>query len=87
MAAINLQDTFLNRVRAGQQQVTLFLMNGFQMKGRITGSTLCGLLDSDGRQQMIFQARHLHGGDAARTVDMSPGREHPLLRTGRQAAQ
>ena len=56
MAAMNLQDTFLNRVRREKQQVTMFLMNGFQMKGRVTGfDSFVVLLESDGRQQMIFK--------------------------------
>jgi host factor-I protein len=53
---MNLQDTFLNRVRREKQQVTMFLMNGFQMKGRVTGfDSFVVLLESDGRQQMIFK--------------------------------
>ena len=56
MAAMNLQDSFLNRVRREKQQVTLFLMNGFQMKGRVTGfDSFVVMLESDGRQQMIFK--------------------------------
>ena len=32
-----LQDLFLNEARKDRQLVTVFLMNGFQMKGVITG--------------------------------------------------
>ena len=37
MANETLQDLFLNEVRKERQLVTVFLMNGFQMKGVITG--------------------------------------------------
>ena len=33
----NLQDTFLNRARAERVPVTLFLMNGFQLRGVLMG--------------------------------------------------
>ena len=36
--------------------VTLFLMNGFQMRGTITGyDPFVVVLDSDGRQQVIYK--------------------------------
>lgn len=52
----NLQDGFLNRVRQEKVPVTMFLMNGFQMRGVITGfDQFVILLQSDGRQQMIYK--------------------------------
>ena len=33
----NLQDLFLNQTRKDRQSVTLFLMNGFQMRGIVRG--------------------------------------------------
>ena len=38
---INLQDLFLLRARQDRVPVTLFLMNGFQMRGTITPSWWC----------------------------------------------
>jgi host factor-I protein len=36
--------------------VTLFLMNGFQLRGTLTGfDTFVVVLDTDGRQQVIFK--------------------------------
>lgn len=32
----DLQDTFLNEVRTSEEVVTVFLVNGFQMKGIVT---------------------------------------------------
>ena len=50
----NLQDLFLLRARRDKVPVTLFLMNGFQMRGVITGfDAFVVVLDSDGRQQII----------------------------------
>ena len=57
MAAIeNLQDLFLNDVRKERQLVTVFLMNGFQMKGVVTGfDSFVVCLVSEGLQQMIYK--------------------------------
>ncbi len=53
---INLQDLFLLRIRQDRLPVTVFLMNGFQMRGVITGyDPLVVVLDSDGRQQVIYK--------------------------------
>ena len=52
----NLQDLFLLRARRDKVPVTLFLMNGFQMRGVITGfDAFVVVLDSDGRQQIIYK--------------------------------
>ena len=52
----NLQDSFLNQVRRERLLVTVFLMNGFQMRGIITGfDQFVIMLQSDGRQQMIYK--------------------------------
>ena len=52
----NLQDLFLLRARRDKLPVTMFLMNGFQLRGTITGFDSFSLvLDSDGRQQFIYK--------------------------------
>ena len=52
----NLQDLFLLRAKRDKLPVTMFLMNGFQMRGVITGfDQFVILLQSDGRQQMIYK--------------------------------
>ena len=52
----NLQDIFLTRVRGGRVPVTMFLMNGFQLRGIITGfDAFVVVLDSDGKQQVIYK--------------------------------
>ena len=52
----DLQDLFLTRARRAQEPVTMFLMNGFQMRGTITGfDPFVVVLDSDGKQQVIYK--------------------------------
>ena len=52
----NLQDLFLLRARRDKLPVTMFLMNGFQMHGVISGyDSFVVVLDSDGKQQMIYK--------------------------------
>ena len=52
----NLQDIFLLRAKRDRLPVTMFLMNGFQMRGVITGfDAFVVILDSDGRQQVIYK--------------------------------
>ena len=53
---INLQDAILSEVRRDRVPVTLFLMNGFQLRGIITGfDSFVVVLVTDGRQQMIYK--------------------------------
>lgn len=54
--ALNLQDAILKEVRRDKVPVTLFLMNGFQLRGIVTGfDSYVVVLVSDGKQQMIFK--------------------------------
>ncbi len=53
---INLQEAILNEVRREKIPVTLFLMNGFQLRGTITGyDSFVVVLVTDGKQQMIYK--------------------------------
>ena len=53
---INLQEAILKEVRRDKIPVTLFLMNGFQLRGTITGyDSFVVVLVSDGKQQMIYK--------------------------------
>ncbi len=52
----NLQDIFLTKARRDRIPATLFLMNGFQLRGVITGfDAFVVVLDSDGKQQVIYK--------------------------------
>ena len=51
-----LQDLYLSRARRSREPVTMFLMNGFQMRGFITGfDSFVVVLTSDGKQQVIYK--------------------------------
>ena len=52
----NLQELFLLRARRDKVPVTMFLMNGFQMRGYVTGfDAFTVVLTSDGKQQIIYK--------------------------------
>ena len=52
----NLQDAFLNRARAERVPMTLFLMNGFQLRGVLKAfDSFTVVIDSDGKQQLIYK--------------------------------
>ena len=53
---LNYQDQFLASARRERCIVTVFLMNGFQMKGCIRGfDSFVVMLETEGKQQMIFK--------------------------------
>lgn len=53
---INLQDIFLNQVRKEHIAVTIYLTNGFQLKGMVKGfDNFTVVLDSDGKQQLVYK--------------------------------
>ena len=52
----NLQEVFLALARKQKIPVTMFLVNGFQLRGTITGfDCFVVILDSEGRQQVIYK--------------------------------
>ena len=67
----NIQDAFLSTARRLAARVTVFLMNGYQMRGVITGfDAFVVVLDSDGKQQVIY--KHAISTIApARSVDLA----------------
>ncbi|MFZ5943588.1 MAG: RNA chaperone Hfq [Bacillota bacterium] len=53
---INLQDAFLNQVRKENVPVTIFLVNGFQLKGSVKGfDNFTVILEVEGKQQMVYK--------------------------------
>lgn len=53
---INLQDAFLNQLRKENILVTIFLINGFQLKGTVRGfDNFTVILESDGKQLMVYK--------------------------------
>jgi host factor-I protein len=56
MKPINIQDVFLNQIRKNNVFVTVFLLNGFQLKGLVKSyDNFTVLLESDGKQQLIYK--------------------------------
>ena len=54
--AMNLQEAILKECKKEHVPLTLFLMNGFQLRGIITGfDSFVVVLVTDGRQQMIYK--------------------------------
>ena len=53
---INLQDVFLNQVRKEHVPITIYLINGFQIKGFVKGfDSYTIVLDSEGKQHLIYK--------------------------------
>ena len=51
-----LQDVFLSRARRNESAVTVFLVNGFQIRGTITGfDPFTVVVSSDGKQNLIYK--------------------------------
>ncbi|MBR3560740.1 MAG: RNA chaperone Hfq [Oscillospiraceae bacterium] len=52
----NLQDAFLTLARRQDVPLTVFLVNGFQMRGVVRGfDPFTVVLESEGRQQLIYK--------------------------------
>ena len=52
----NLQEIFLLKARREHTPVTMFLMNGFQLRGTITGyDAFVVVLETEGKQQIIYK--------------------------------
>ncbi|HHT45679.1 MAG TPA: RNA chaperone Hfq [Firmicutes bacterium] len=54
--SFNLQDSFLNQIRKENMLTTIFLINGYQIKGNIRSfDNFTILLDVDGKQQLVYK--------------------------------
>lgn len=52
----NLQEIFLTQLRRERRPVTMFLMNGFQMRGYVAGfDAFSVVLTSDGKQMFVYK--------------------------------
>ncbi len=53
---INLQDNVLNLVRKKRIPVTIFLVNGYQLNGIVTGfDNFTIILKNEGKDQMVYK--------------------------------
>ena len=56
MKQLNLQDVFLNQARREKITVTIYLTNGFQLKGVVKGfDSFTVILDCEGRQNLVYK--------------------------------
>jgi host factor-I protein len=70
----NLQEIFLTQARRERRGVTVFLMNGYQMRGYVTGfDAFTVVLTCDGKQMVIYK-------HAISTI--TPERPIPLYQQG-----
>lgn len=53
---VNIQDQFLNQLRKEGTYVTVFLLNGFQIRGQVKGfDNFTVLFESEGKQQLVYK--------------------------------
>jgi len=73
---INLQDSFLNQVRKENVPVTVYLVNGFQLKGFVKGfDNFTVIIEFEGKQQLVYK-------HAISTVTPSRAISHTFNREG-----
>ena len=71
----NLQDAFLASARRDETPVTVFLMNGFQMRGVITGfDAFTVVLTAEGKQNLIYK-HAISTVSPAKSVDLTEWEE------------
>ena len=52
----NIQDIFLNNARKSKTAVSIYLVNGFQLRGIVKGfDSFTVILDSEGKQMLIYK--------------------------------
>ncbi|MCE9656548.1 RNA chaperone Hfq [Clostridium celatum] len=52
----NLQDIFLNNARKNKILVSIYLVNGFQLRGFVKGfDNFTVILDCEGKQMMVYK--------------------------------
>ncbi|MCM3587240.1 RNA chaperone Hfq [Mesobacillus maritimus] len=56
MKQINIQDQYLNQMRKDGTNCTVFLLNGFQLRGQIKGfDNFTVLFETEGKQQLVYK--------------------------------
>ncbi|MFC3039998.1 RNA chaperone Hfq [Virgibacillus xinjiangensis] len=54
--SVNIQDQYLNQLRKNHISTTVFLTNGFQLRGIIKAfDNFTILIETEGKQQLIFK--------------------------------
>lgn len=54
--SVNIQDQYLNQLRKNRISVTVFLTNGFQLRGTVKAfDNFTVLLETEGKQQLLYK--------------------------------
>jgi host factor-I protein len=54
--SVNIQDQYLNQLRKERTFITVFLLNGYQLRGVIKGfDNFTVLFESEGKQHLIYK--------------------------------
>jgi len=79
--AQNIQDSFLNTARKDKTQITIYLLSGVKLSGRIRSfDKYSVVLETNNQEQLIFK-------HAISTVVMSKGSHHGETRSHQPAAE
>jgi host factor-I protein len=70
--AQNLQDRFLGLIRSQGIPVTIYLLNGYQIKGQIIGFDSFTLMVSDGTKQDLIYKHAISTITPTRPVNLTP---------------
>ncbi len=74
---VNLQDTFLNQVRKESIPLTIYLVNGFQLRGLVKGfDNFTVVLENEGKQQLVYK-HAISTITPSRTVSLAPKEDEP----------
>jgi len=85
--AINIQDTFLNQLRKEHIPVTIYLVNGFQLRGFIRGfDNFTVVIESDGKQMMVYK-HAISTFTPQRPVSLMPESPQPAQSVKQEAQQ
>ena len=69
---VNIQDYYLNQLRKEHIVVTVFLTNGFQLRGMLKGfDNFTILLETEGKQQLIYK-HAISTFSPSKNVDLEP---------------
>lgn len=73
---INLQDIFLNQVRKEHVAVTIYLINGFQLRGMVRGfDNFTVILENETKQQQLIYKHAISTISPAKPVIFNNERE------------
>ncbi|MEW6106538.1 MAG: RNA chaperone Hfq [Bacillota bacterium] len=72
----NLQDVFLNAVRRQEIPVTIYLINGYQMKGLVKGFDSFTVILSDGTKQDLIYKHAISTITPARAIPLPSHADH-----------